>query len=73
MDPGSWLSLMLKLLGAEVYGYSLEAPTEPSVFEILGLKEKIHSEIGDVRDFEHLKGFLMKQGPRWCSTLRHSP
>ncbi len=33
---GSWLCLMLKELGAQVYGYSLTPNTEPNLFTILG-------------------------------------
>jgi len=32
---GSYLTVLLSLLGAEVYGYALAAPSEPSLFEIL--------------------------------------
>ena len=47
---GSWLSLWLKRLGAEVLGYSLEPPTQPNHFHLLSLN--IHSIIGDIRDRE---------------------
>ena len=49
---GSWLSLWLKYLGANVIALSLEPPTKPSFFEILELKNKIASNIGDIRDKE---------------------
>ena len=39
---GSWLVRILHLAGAEVTGYALKAPTEPSMFEILHLGETIH-------------------------------
>ena len=52
---GSWLVRILHLAGAEVTGYALKAPTEPSMFEILHLGETIHHVDGDVRDFAHLK------------------
>ena len=52
---GSWLSEILLLAGAKVVGYSLEAPTDPSLFELLGLKDRMTSIIGDVRGFKHLK------------------
>lgn len=29
---GSWMALLLSMLGAEVYGYALEPPTEPALF-----------------------------------------
>jgi CDP-glucose 4,6-dehydratase len=38
---GSWLSLWLDALGAEVTGYALEPPTQPNLFE--------HAEVANVR------------------------
>ncbi len=52
---GSWLSLMLYTLGAKVYGYALEPPTKPSLFEDARIGELIHSYIGDIRDLSLLK------------------
>lgn len=52
---GSWMCQLLIMLGAEVTGYALEAPTEPSLFELCELSSKMNSIIGDVRDLEHLK------------------
>lgn len=52
---GSWLCQILLGTGAKVVGYSLEAPTQPSLFELAGLDAKMTSVIGDVRDFDHLK------------------
>ena len=51
---GSWLSLFLKELGAEVMGYSLEPNTEPSLYNICNIKEEVKSIIGDIRDLDHL-------------------
>ncbi len=47
---GSWLSLWLLNLGAEVSGLSLDVPTEPSNFETLGIEARIDHRFGDVRD-----------------------
>ncbi len=44
---GSWLCLWLKMLGAEVAGYSLPPHTDPSHFSILGLD--LDDLRGDVR------------------------
>jgi CDP-glucose 4,6-dehydratase len=55
---GSWLCLWLHDLGAQVYGYALPAPTNPSLFETAKISELIHSEIGDIRDFEHVKKYI---------------
>lgn len=55
---GSWLSQWLLKLNAEVYGYSINIPTEPSLFEQLNLKELIFHKEGDIRDFERLKNYI---------------
>ena len=34
---GSWLCRVLERAGADVYGYSLNPPTEPSLFELSGV------------------------------------
>lgn len=47
---GAWLSTWLYELGAKVTGFALEAPTKPSLFELIKLENKIHSIIGDIRD-----------------------
>src|SRR5262245_59121211 len=47
---GSWLSLWLGSLGAEVTGYALPPPTDPSLFELARVAGGIESVIGDVRD-----------------------
>ena len=52
---GSWLSLWLLKLGAIVKGYSLLPPTKPSLYEEVGLENRIVSQIGDIRNLESLK------------------
>lgn len=52
---GSWLSLWLLGLGAEVAGYSVDIPTKPSNFEALNLRKKIKHIKGDVRNLHSLK------------------
>ncbi|MBT9172005.1 MAG: CDP-glucose 4,6-dehydratase [Syntrophomonadaceae bacterium] len=49
---GSWLALWLKELGATVIGYSLNPPSTPYHFQLLGLD--IVSLTGDIRDKEKL-------------------
>ena len=51
---GSWLSLWLSYLGAEVKGYALNPPTKPSLFNEAKVYSLIHSQIGDIRDQEAL-------------------
>lgn len=47
---GSWLCAWLLQLGADVCGFSVTIPTNPSNFEILGLKERIQHIEGDIRN-----------------------
>ena len=60
---GSWLSLWLKELGADVYGYALDPPTHPSLFEILKLENQIHHQIGDILDLKKLRKSIQKIQP----------
>ena len=47
---GTWMCEVLRKRGAEVYGYALNPPTEPSLFDISNMKTRIHSFEGDIRD-----------------------
>ena len=51
---GSWLSLWLQQLGAEVTGYALQPPTVPNLFEVANVASGMRSIIGDIRDGEAL-------------------
>lgn len=51
---GSWLSLWLRNLGAEVAGYSVDVPSMPSNFELLGLERDMRHYVGDVCDRKRL-------------------
>lgn len=51
---GSWMSFLLHQLGAKVTGIALEPSTEPSLFNILKLGEKIDSRIIDIRDLDSM-------------------
>ncbi len=55
---GSWLSLLLNRLGAEVYGYALSPTTNPSLFEQAEVSKEISSTVGDVRNLDNLKKSL---------------
>lgn len=70
---GTWLCKCLLKLGAEVYGYSLEPPTSPSLYEICGMEKQMVSEIGDIRDLSHLKAFFDKVQPEIVLHLAAQP
>jgi len=60
---GSWLVLWLNALGANVTGYALEPPTDPSLFELCHLDELVNSRIADVRDGETLSRTMADASP----------
>ena len=60
---GSWLSLWLQNMGAQVIGYSLPPPTKPSLFEVAYVAEGMTSISGDVRDFEKLSAVISEYKP----------
>jgi CDP-glucose 4,6-dehydratase len=60
---GSWLSLWLESLGANVTGYALAPPTQPSLFEQAKIANAIRSIQGDVRDFSRLQGAIAECRP----------
>lgn len=70
---GAWLCAILSLAGAEVTGYSLEPPTNPNLFEIINLKDKINSFIGDVRCFDSLKKTFDEAEPEIVFHLAAQP
>ncbi len=55
---GTWLSLWLYLLGAEVAGFSDKKKTKPSLFKILNLKKKIKSYEGDISNVSQIKKII---------------
>ena len=60
---GSWLALLLKELGTDVYGYALEPPTNPSLFVEARIQDCITSYIGDIRDYEYLLKVIQETKP----------
>lgn len=70
---GSWLCRILILHGAVVTGYSLEPPTTPNLFSMAGIADKMHSVIGDIRDYEKLKGVFEDFQPEIVFHLAAQP
>ena len=61
---GSWMTYMLTMAGANVTGYALKPPTDPSLFELLGLdKAKVTNVYGDISDLSLLKETFEKAQP----------
>lgn len=70
---GSWLCHILAKAGAEVTGYSLPAPTNPSLFEIAEIERDVHSVMGDMRDMEALKKAFDAAAPEIVLHLAAQP
>lgn len=60
---GSWLSLWLGALGADVTGYALEPPTEPNLFTVGKVSGSIRSICADIRDFDRIKAAIAECHP----------
>ncbi len=52
---GSWLSIWLTLLGANVVGYADSLPTKPSMFSICSIDKHIKHIKGDIREILNIK------------------
>ena len=60
---GTWLTVWLTNLGAEVIGVSKDIPTQPSMFEILGLSDRIQHHAMDVRNLDSLTHLIEFERP----------
>jgi CDP-glucose 4,6-dehydratase len=47
---GSWLSLWLQSMGAELCGLALAPPTHPNLFSVANVGDAMKSVLGDIRD-----------------------
>ena len=70
---GSWLCRILINAGAKVTGYSLQAPTNPNLFSLCDVENKMNSIIGDVRDLEHMKKVFQEVQPEIVLHLAAQP
>ena len=70
---GTWLCRILVNAGAKVTGYSLEPPTDPNIFSLSGVEDKINSIIGDIRDYDHLSKVFDEVSPEIVMHLAAQP
>jgi CDP-glucose 4,6-dehydratase len=70
---GGWLALWLREMGADVTGFALPAPTDPSLFEQLRLAELISHVEGDVRNPGALERAIAEAQPELVFHLAAQP
>lgn len=70
---GAWLCRILKNAGAVVTGYSLNPPTQPSLFELCDIADGMESVIGDIRDRQHLNETFDRVQPEIVIHLAAQP
>ncbi|MBI5387429.1 MAG: CDP-glucose 4,6-dehydratase [Verrucomicrobia bacterium] len=70
---GSWLASWLLELGARVHGFAQPPPTNPSVFEQLGLAGRMQHEIGDVREAAAVRRSIVAVQPDFVFHLAAQP
>lgn len=59
---GAWLAIWLQEMGAEVTGYADGVPTDPSIFELAGLRESMETVWADIRDPEAVSRAINHSG-----------
>jgi CDP-glucose 4,6-dehydratase len=70
---GCWLALWLESLGANVIGYSLDPPTDPSVYQVTKLSDRIIDIRGDILDFNNVFETIKKYRPEFIFHLAAQP
>ena len=70
---GAWLSLWLKMMGADVYGISNSIPTNPSLFKVATIESKITSYMEDIRNLKAMKNIFNDVKPDFVFHLAAQP
>ncbi len=60
---GSWLTMCLKILNSKIYGISIDIPTKPSHFSLLGIRNSIKDYRIDIRNYKKLKKKILDIKP----------
>lgn len=71
---GGWLVMLLKVLGAKVYGYSLLPESTPRLYDLVSIPELLEGEcIADTYDSDKLKRFMGQYRPEIVFHLAAQP
>ena len=60
---GSWLSIWLKSMGADLQGLALDPPTKPNLYSQADIASNMRSAIGDIRDYQFVHGVVFAFKP----------
>jgi CDP-glucose 4,6-dehydratase len=60
---GSWLSLWLQAMGAELRGIALSPPTEPALFDVAGVAKFMDHKVADIRDYDGIRKLMIDFKP----------
>lgn len=70
---GSWLSLWLQEMGAELHGFALPSPTSPALFDEARVGQRMASTIGDIRDYAAVHAAMLACRPEIVLHLAAQP
>jgi CDP-glucose 4,6-dehydratase len=70
---GSWLTLWLNDMGADITGFSLNPPSEPYLYKYLGLKDEINDIKGDIRQLDTITKAVKESEPEIIFHLAGQP
>ena len=70
---GTWLCVWLKILGADITGYSLDPPTQPNHFDACGIRDKINHIHGDILNYNLLLSVIERHRPEIIFHLAGQP
>ena len=70
---GTWLTMLLNKMGAEVMGYALEPNTSPSMYNVVNATGYCQSVIGELRNRELLEKTMAEFGPDFIFHLAAQP
>jgi CDP-glucose 4,6-dehydratase len=60
---GAWMALLLRSIGAEVYGFSLPPESPDGLFNVAGVEHDVHHRLGDIRNLTELRDALAEAKP----------
>lgn len=70
---GSWASIWLKEIGADIFGLSLPPETSPNLFSEANLADSVKGKLGDINDYETVLGVFDEFQPELVLHLAAQP